>query len=63
MTSDYTSDPPLYLLTPPSLKDYVETRTNLSSWTELTASHHTFSTVLSDWLFHSSGSGHKPEFR
>ena len=50
-------------LTPPSLKDYVETRTNLSSWTELTASHHTFSTVLSDWLFHSSGSGHKPEVR
>ena len=45
------------------MKEYTETRTNLSSWRELTADYQVFSTVLSDWLFHSSGSGNKPNFR
>jgi len=45
------------------LKEYSETQTNLSSWEELTTDSKLFSTVLSDWLFHSSGSGNKPHFR
>ena len=46
-----------------SFKDYTETKTNLSSWTEMTDEPGLFPRLLSDWLFDSSGSGHKPEFR
>ena len=46
-----------------SLKDYADTKSNLTSWEEMTTDYDLFSTVLSDWLFDSSGSGNKPHFR
>ena len=46
-----------------SLKDYADTKSNLTSWQEMTTDYDLFSTVLSDWLFDSSGSGNKPHFR
>ena len=46
-----------------SFKDYTESKTNLTSWKELTTDADLFSMTLSDWLFDSSGSGRKPEIR
>ena len=45
------------------MKDYAETKASLESWEEMASDPNLFSTVLSDWLFSSSGSGHKPHFR
>ena len=45
-----------------SLKGYVEDKTNLTSWEEL-IDPDVFPTVLSDFLFDSSGSRYKANFR
>ena len=44
-------------------QDYAETKTNLTSWRDMSTDGDLFAMTLSDWLFDSSGSGHKSEIR